>query len=400
MTIAILAAVFCPIAVLAQDKPIKIGVVLELSGRLSAYGEAGRRGIEMAAAAFGDQTIGGRKVEFVYKDVQSEPQLVITAFNELFNVGEVNYVLGPCASSLISAGTPAWQQKKPIWMQFCGTSPRLREAVGEEDHFFHAFPWTYHYHQAEAEALTHYLGKGKKAVSIFADDEFGRGHIDSVEKYYKAAGIDIVGSEIVRVGTTDYNPVLTKLARLNPDILIAVVQGGDLVALAKQVYARKFKAPYRVGPGAIQFDAFASAVGPDVQEGWIAPSTYVPGVPRPGDAENPKLFPPALEWEAAFRKRYNREPDLIDLGSYVTAAMLLVALQHAGEDNVEKVSAELSKLNLKTPLGAGAFVKTDDGTRHQAFAHMMTFQRQGGKPVPVYPDDVAAGKLLPASNAQ
>jgi len=390
------AAGLVPAAASAQENPIKVGVVLELSGRLSLYGEAGRRGIDMATATFGDTAIGGRKVEFVYKDVQSDTQLVITALNELTNVDRVNFIIGPCASPLISAGTPAWQQKKPIWMQFCGIAPRLREAVGDEDNFFHTFPWTYHYHQSVSEALASYLGKGKKAVVVYSDDDFGRGHIDPIKKYYAAAGIEIVGAEAVRVGTTDFNPLLTKFARLNPDMLIAMVEGGDLVSLAKQLYARKFKA-YLVGSGAVQFDAFANAVGPEIQEGWIGPTTYTPGVHRPADANYPKLLPAAQDWEDAFRKRYNRDPNLIDVGSYVTTAMLLIAMERAGGDDLEKVRAELTRLNVSTPLGAGQFTKSEDGTKHQAFAKMVTFQRQGGRPIVIYPSDVAEGKLVPPS---
>jgi hypothetical protein len=111
------------------------------------------------------------------------------------------------------------------------------------------------------------------------------------------------------------------------------------------------------GEVTVQFEAFAKAVGPEVQEGWIAPSTYIPGINRPADPNYPKLLPSSHDWENAFRKRYSRDPNLIDLGSYVTTAMLLIALERAGGDDPEKVTTELSKLDAKTPLGAGAFIR-------------------------------------------
>ncbi|WP_168788520.1 ABC transporter substrate-binding protein [Paraburkholderia aromaticivorans] len=390
----------CATLAAAQETkpPIEIGVVLELTGRLANYGEAGKRGIDMAADAFGDTKIGGRNVKFVYRDVQSEPQLVISAINDLTNSEHVNYIIGPCASPLVSAAVPAWRQTKPVWMEFCGTSPRLQEAVGAEANFFHTFPYSYHYHKAEAGALRQYLGPGKRAVVIYSDDELGRGHIEAIEKYYQDAGIKIIGTEVARVGTTDFNPVLTKLGRANPDILVAMVQGGDLSTLTKQIYARRFAAPYRVSTGAVQFDTFVKAVGNDAQEGWIGPSTYVPGIDRPADPQYPKLFPSSREWNDRFVKRYGREPDLLDVGSYVSAAMLLIALQHAGTDNREKVAIELAKLDVMTPLGRGHFVDSD-GTKHQAFTDMMVFQRQGGRPVVVFPPEVATRKLQPAQIA-
>jgi branched-chain amino acid transport system substrate-binding protein len=393
-------ALVCATLSVAQEAkpPIAIGVVLELTGRLANYGEAGKRGIDMAADAFGDTTIAGRKVKFVYRDVQSEPQLVISAFNDLTNSEHVNYIIGPCASPLVSAAVPAWRQAKPVWMEFCGTSPRLQEAVGAEDNFFHTFPYSYHYHKAEAGALREYLGPGKKAVVIYSDDELGRGHIGAIQKYYQDAGIKIVGTEVARVGTTDFNPVLTKLGRTDPDILVAMVQGGDLSTLSKQIYARRFAAPYRVSTGAVQFDTFVKAVGDDAQEGWIGPSTYVPGIERPADSRYPQLFPSSSEWRARFVKRYGREPDLLDVGSYVSAAMLLIALQHAGTDDRDKVAIELAKLDVSTPLGRGRFAESD-GTKHQAFTDVMVFQRQGGRPVVVFPSNLAVRKLQPVRTA-
>jgi branched-chain amino acid transport system substrate-binding protein len=394
------AVVGWPALAHTQEKPpIRIGVVLELTGRQAIYGESSKRGIEMAADAFGDTTIGGRKVAFIFRDVQSDPQFVISALNELVNSDQINYLMGPCASPLVSAAIPTWRQAKPLWVQFCGSSSRLSEEVGGEDHFFHTYPYANHYHQAEGAALQHYLGRGKKAAVIYSDDEYGRGHIQSLTKAYQAAGIELVGTEVARVGTTDFNPILTKLGRSNPDILVALVQGADLTALSKQIYARKFRAPYRVSGGDVQFDSFSNAVGNEAQDGWIGPSTYVAGVEQVGDPDYPKLLPSSREWEARFRKRYNRAPDQIDIGSYVSAVMLLIALQRAGGDNEEKVAAELAKLDVATPLGRGRF-QAMDGTKHQAFTDMMVFQRQQGHPVVVYPGNIAMKPLVPVLAAQ
>lgn len=394
------AAAFSPALANAQEKPpIKIGVVLELTGSAANYGAASKRGIEMAADAFGDTTIGGRKVQFVFRDVQSNPQVVISALNDVLTSEHVNYLLGPCTSPLVAAAIPTWRQAKPLWVQFCGSSENLSQEVGGEEHFFHTYPYANQYHVAEGAALQHYLGRGKKAAVIYSDDEYGQGHIESLTKAYQAAGIEIVGKEIARVGTTDFNPILTKLARTHPDILVAMVQGADLTTLAKQVYARKFPAPYRLSGGDVQFDSFANAVGKDAQEGWIGPSTYVSGVQLPGDPRYPKLLPSSREWEERFRARYNREPNQIDVGSYVSTVMLLIALQQAGADNEEKVTADLANLDVATPLGRGRFQSMDD-TKHQAFTNMMIFQRQEGQPVVVYPTDIATKKLLPIQSLQ
>jgi len=97
------------------DETIKIGVPMSLSGRFVSYGASGKRGVEMAAEAFGS-TINGRKIEFLYRDVQSDPQATMSAVNELINSQDVDFLIGPTASPIAAAAIPPWQQGKPIWI--------------------------------------------------------------------------------------------------------------------------------------------------------------------------------------------------------------------------------------------------------------------------------------------
>ena len=124
-------------------------------------------------------------------------------------------------------------------------------------------------------------------------------------------------------------------------------------------------------------------------------TTYLPGMKRAADPKLSKLFPSMVDWEAAFRKRYNREPEFLDVTNYTSMMMLLVAIERAGGTDKAKVGKELVALNINTMLGTSNFTPTPGGALHQAFNEMVVFQRQGNKMVTLYPADAAEGKLIP-----
>ncbi|MGF7160399.1 branched-chain amino acid transport system substrate-binding protein [Rhodoligotrophos appendicifer] len=374
----------------SAEETIKIGVPMELSGRFVAYGGPGKRGVEMAAEAFGN-TVGGKKVEFIYRDVQSEAQSTVSTVNELVNVEKVDFMIGPVGSPIVAAAIPPWQQGKPVWIVNGSSSTKLEEVVGKEDNFFHTYPYAYHYHTSEAAALKHYLGEGKKVAVIYSDDSYGRTHLPYVKQFYGDIGYEIVAEEMVRANATDMNPALTKIARAKPDILVGLVQTTDAITMAKQVQTRKLDVPYLVGTAYTQLEEWQKAVG-DAQEGWMGVTTYLPGVEHAANKDYPKLFPSTTEWVEAFKKKYNAEPDFLDIGHYAATGMLLIALDKAGGDKV-KAAEELRKMNVETVNGRGEFKPTGFGTKQQAFTDMIVFQRQGGKNVVLWPLEAANGEI-------
>lgn len=385
-----LAALLAAAPAYAQDT-VKVGVPMELSGRFVAYGASGKRGVELAAEVYGGK-VAGKKIELLVRDVQSESQATISAFNELVSKEKVNYIIGPIASPTVAAAIPAWRQGKPIWLVPGSTSTKLEEEAGQEPEFFHTFPYAYNYHESIAAALKNQLSGGKKVAIVYTDDNYGRTHLPYAKKYLTEAGFEIVAEEIVRTNAMDMNPILTKISRAKPDILLGLVQTTDAVTLAKQIYTRKLPVPYLVGAAATQLDEWQKAVGP-AQEGWVGVTTYLPGLKRPGNKDYPKLFPPSDEWEAMFKAKFGHEPDFEDAGCYVTAMMLFLAIERAGSDDKAKVAAELAKMDIpNTLLGLAKFTSTP-GTKHQAFTDLVVFQRDNNSNVMLYPAGPSTGKI-------
>jgi branched-chain amino acid transport system substrate-binding protein len=375
----------------ARAQTVKIGAVLELSGRFVSFGAHCQRGINMATDIFG-QTVAGKKYEVVFRDVQSEARATISAFTELGSAGDVNFVIGPTSSPVTAASMPPWQQSKPLWIVPGASSLDVENLVGKEPMFFHTYPYGYHYHKSLAAALQSALGPGKRIAVLYSDDAYGRSHLPAIEKYYKEAGFDVISKESVRTNSPDMAPILTKIGRSKPDILLGVMQTTDSITLAKQIRTQRLKIPYLVGTAATQLSEWQQAVG-EAQEGWLGISTYLPNTENfPADKNYPKLLPSTKDWEAAFQAKYNASPDYDEATCYANTIQLLLAIDKAGSDNKEKVAEALRNLDVMTPMGRGHF-EPSEGTNQQAFSNLIVFQRQGDKNIIIFPAEAATGKL-------
>jgi branched-chain amino acid transport system substrate-binding protein len=376
------------------DDTVRIGAPLELSGRFVTYGAQTKRGIEMAVDTFGG-SVNGKKIEVLFRDVQSNNQDAVTAFIDLASQQKIDFMIGPVASGIVAATVPAWRQSKPLWIVPGSSSTQLEDGMKGENLFFHTYPWAYNYHDGTAEALAQVVGAGKKVAIIYSDGGYGREQLPWAKEFYTKAGFNIVATELVREGAADLNPVLQRLRQLKPDVLVGIVQTIDGIQLAKQVQVAKLNIPFLVGTAYPQLAEWSGALGPEAADGWIGATTYLPGMDRPADPTHPKLFPAMHDWEAAFRARYNRDPEFLDVTSYTSTMLLLLAIDEAASTDKEKVAAKLASLDVKTMLGSSKFAPTPGGAMHQAFGQMVVFQRQGNKFVIAFPADAADGKLIP-----
>jgi len=398
MTIAlrVAAAFVLSLCSLAQaQEPIKIGVVLELSGRFSAFGHTCETGVKFASEVWGD-TVAGRKIEFLYNDDQSDAAATVATLTHLISQDKINYLMGPLSSPIAAAAIGPWRQGKPIWFVPGGSTTTIEKEVGPEPMFFHTLPYAYHYYKTITEALKYQLDTTKKKVAIlYVDDNYGRTHQPLAHQYFTQAGFEIVAEEVVRANSPDLNPVLTKIAQTKPDILLGIGQTTDSVTLAKQLYTRNLNIPYLIGPGSTQLREWQDSAG-EAQEGWIGIAYYVPGVVNwPANKDYPRVLPSTAEWEKMFEARFKYEPNYHNLVCYINIMQLLIAIEKVGDDK-EKVAAEIAKMDLMTPMGSGKFAPTGQGTLNQSFKDMMVFQRHNGKNVLLFPAEVATGKIAVA----
>jgi branched-chain amino acid transport system substrate-binding protein len=383
------------------EEPFKIGGVTELSGRFVAFGAQVKKGIETAVEVWkserGDK-VAGRDINIILRDVQSNNTVTVSVMNELMQAEKADVLIGPGGSNIGAAAVPPWRQydKRPVWIVPGVSTTVVEKEIGKDPYFFHTFAWTYHYHSTNAAAMKQWIGSGKKVAIIYSDGAYGRSHIESARKYLKEAGFTIVAEELIREGAPDFTPSLLKIRAYRPDALYTLVQTDDAVLLAKQVYSAKLGIPYLIGTAQAILAEWKEGTG-DLQECWTGVATWMPGLTYAADKTEPKLFPSAADWEAHWRKKYNKDAEYMEVGAYVSTMLALLAVEKAKSTDRDKMHDALETLAYDTPMGNSKFAPSEIAL-NQAFGDMVVFQQQKQpdgkfKSVIVYPEKVATGKL-------
>ena len=401
-----LTAVLCLSVAQAQES-FKIGVPASLSGRYVAYGVQAKNGVEQALAVWrsvrGD-TVDGRKIELILSDTQSDNAITVSIVNDLVQSKKVNVMIGPDGSNVAAAAVPPWKKfaERPIWLMPGGSSTRIEKEVGPDPYFFHTYAWAYYYHINNTAALKASLGSKKKVAFVYTDGAYGRAHIDDARRYVKEAGFDIVASELVREGASDFNSAIIKVRAARPDVLYTLMQTTDAVQFAKQVYTAKIGVPYLVGTAQAQLPEWQDAVG-EAQNCWTGVTTWVTGLKLVADPREPKLFPSAADWETAWRAKYNNKtPEFLEVGYYVSTILALLAVEQTKSVDREKIKAWLVTQDYKTPYASSSKFLPSEVVLHQAFGTMVVFQqvKEGNKYVSkvVYPKELATAELQACKN--
>jgi ABC-type branched-subunit amino acid transport system substrate-binding protein len=103
------------------SKPTKIGVIIPLTGIVSAFGEEEKRGIESAKSS---------DVEIIYENDQCDPKLAVSSFKKLTELDHVNVIIGPMCGSSQEAVAPLAKDKGVLLLLPAAASSHLFEVSG------------------------------------------------------------------------------------------------------------------------------------------------------------------------------------------------------------------------------------------------------------------------------
>ena len=371
-----------------------------------AFGAQIKRGVETAVETWKSvrgATVAGRGITIIERDTQSNSGTTVSVMNQLIHGDHANFLVGPGASDIGAAAVPTWKQAadRPIWLVPGVSTTVVEEHVGKDPYFFHTFPWTYHYHKTIVAGLKASIGNAKKVAIVYSDGAYGRAHFQYARKYLKSAGFPIVAEELIRENAPDYLPTLLKLRPVHADVLYTLVQTSDAILLAKQIYSVKLNAPYLMGTFQATLPEWKKALGP-LQNYWCGVNTYILDQHTKADPQEPKLFPGSDVWEAAWRAKCTKDPEFMEVGSYISCILALLAVEKANSVERAPVAKALAAGNYQTLMGSSRFEPSEIAL-HQAFGSVLDFQLQkkgsGFANVVWYPQDRADGKLLPYSAA-
>src|SRR5215831_7248332 len=253
----------------AQDAPIRIGVIYDLSGPFAAAGSVPCAiGAQIAIDIVNER--GG--VAGKYKVQQSKADAAINEVERLISQEKVEIVLGVYASAhAVPLAAKVEAQKKILWI-----TTAIATSVFKDQNRHYVFRAQIHsdqYGQAfaaflaeNAKAKLALEPKDVKVAIIHEDGPYGVGVAQASEQISKERGLRIVLREGYSASAPDLSSLVTKLKRAGADVISHCGYNPDITLFLRQAREAGLRFKMLVGNGAgySQLDKLRTTFGKDV----------------------------------------------------------------------------------------------------------------------------------------
>lgn len=371
----------------AQDKVIKIGAPLPLTGALAPEGLKQKEGYDLwadeANKAGGIKVGNDRyKIQLVYSDYESGTPKAVQLTEKLITEDKVDFLFSPFGSGATKATSNLSERYKIPTVSSTGSSAEVY------DQGFKYLFGTLTSNQIVSKAMIAYLSVAApqvKKVAIYSrNDLFPLAVADSLNDAAKQNGYSVIYYEKYPVNAVDHSAALTELRAMNADWIFVTGYTDDLIRIRKQMVDLKVSAPVvtmLAGPAYPDFtDALGDAANGVTSVTWWHPQLQFKSADVFGSTEN---------YAKLFQAKYDKVPDYAQASSSVAGVVLQMAIEQAGTISPDKVRDVLASTEFKTFYGP---IKFGD-TGQNIDADNPIFQIQDKKIVMLAPANVKQGDL-------
>lgn len=348
-TAALTLALAASLAAHAAE-PLKIGLVLPMTGPFAAYGKQIQNGVNLYLKQNGD-TIAGRKVQLIVKDDApgTAGDVSKRLAQELVVQDKVDILAGfGLTPSAFAVAPVATEAKKPMVIMNAATS-----AVTTKSNYIVRTSMTLP--QITAPVASWAAKNGIKTVFTVVAD-YGPGHDSEgqFKKTFTAAGGTIVGEVRVPVRNPDFAPYLQKVKDTKPDAVFLFVPAGEAgIAFMKGFQERG------LAQAGIKLIATGDLTDEDVLDAIGDPALGVINSFHYAEAHK---SPENKAYTEAYAKAYPKDrPNFMSVGGYDGMRLIAEVLKKTGGNaEAETFIAAARGMKWMSPRGP---VSIDPATR-------------------------------------
>ena len=266
---------------LAQQKTVRIGAIYPLSGTLASSGAESKAAIELAvdivnnrhpelggiplASGVGLPNLDGAKLEVVFADSQSKPEVGLADAQRLIEQEKVVALTGAYQSNVTKTASRVAEQAGIPFLTGESTSTDLTERGYKW--FFRTTPDD----NTFVENMMQFLDGVKKVPTkkiavVYENTDFGINTYKAVEKFAKKYNREIVADIAYAAGSVSVTVEVQKLAAAKPDVAIFVSYTSDAMLFVRSMRETKYAPPVLLANDGGFIDArFVQELGPQVQ---------------------------------------------------------------------------------------------------------------------------------------
>jgi branched-chain amino acid transport system substrate-binding protein len=336
-------AAVSPAAKAPTGQPIKLGLIVALTGPQASLGDRAKKGAELAADLINqDGGVLGRPIQIVAVDSQAKPDEAVKRLRELADQG-VKLTFGYTASSECLAVVPVAEQLGSLVMSsYCQVNALTGENFSKN--FFRVTTDAEMLSRAPAQVMAKRFPDLTKWATVVPDYAYGHNVEGIFLKQMKQLEPNFAAIKQLYppFQSSNYQDYITQLQAADPQAVMTALYAGDLLTFLKQAK------PYNVfKPGMPlvlvggDFDALiplGKDVPPDV---WDSIAYYYKSFDNPVNNRFVK----------AYQEKYNTFPIGYDATTYNSVLAYTAAIKKAGSADVDKVQKALEGLTFDSLLG-------------------------------------------------
>lgn len=327
-------------------EPARVGAIVSRSGAAASYGEHIARGFDLAVEQINASGgVAGRKLELLYRDDSTNPDVGLSALRELVEHQRVTTVLGAVSSTVTLRLAPYCERRRVVLISPSASAPQLTEAG---QYIFRTVPSDV-LEGASMADFARDLGLDR-VVILAADNTYGR----SLARVFADRLVASGGSVIQTLWFSEGDAVaiagaVAGLPGLAPRGLYIPAYVGDLATALNRLRDTNLR-PIVLGTSSATPELLRTAGS--AAENLVVP---LPSFDATGDSAR------VLAFSTAFTARYASAPDIYAAHAYDTVRVLAAAVDKAGSWDPDDIRDALLKIdNYEGATGRLAFDRNGD----------------------------------------
>jgi branched-chain amino acid transport system substrate-binding protein len=339
---------------------VKLGLMLPYSGTYAGLGEAITNGIKMALAEQGNK-LGGREIQFIALDDESDPAKAPENATKLATGEKVDFLLGTVHSGVAMGMVKVTRETGTITIipnagANVATGPMCAPNIFRTSFSNWQTTWplgkvAYDRGYRNVVTMTWKYAAGEEMIGAF-------------EENFQKQGGKIVKQILVPFPNVEFQANLTEIASLKPDAVMVFFAGAGALKFVKDYAAAGLKSIPLLGPGFLT-DGVLAGQG-EAAEGVLTTLHYADGLET---AEN-------VRFRTAYTSTYNKPADVYAVQGYDAGQVMLKAMAAVKGDTSDRAAliAAIEKAEIKSPRGPFRFSKA-----HNPIQDIYLRQVKGGK---------------------
>ncbi len=319
-----------------------IGCITPLTGDGATYGDATKKGAELAIAKINAEGgVDGHNLRMQYEDSKIEPKEGVNAAQKLINIDHVPVILGAFGSTVTLAVAPIAERNGVVLFSASSTADSIKDAG---DYIFRNVPPNKGQGTTAAQFSLKYL-KAKSASIFRMNNDYGLSLSDAFVESYEADGGTILSTESYNENDTDFRTQIVKIKAIGPDCVFFPGHYKQSAPILRQAKELDINAVFVGGDGS--YSPQLISVAGNATEG----SYYtVMAIDSPGSNEE------VAKYQMAFKERYGQASDVYAAYAYDAVMTIVKAIERGGY-TADGIKQALYNLSWKGVTGTTKFDK-------------------------------------------